>query len=103
MFPTLKRALSERIRVAKHNWLDGVGFRLRYRRGWWDVRTADGERFRFPYNPYSVFFETEGYLAPRQWKLEPGMVILDAGACYGEFSLYASRRVGPSGRVLMME
>jgi FkbM family methyltransferase len=31
------------------------------------------------------------------------MVIVDAVACSGEFALYASRRIGPKGRVLMLE
>jgi FkbM family methyltransferase len=31
------------------------------------------------------------------------MCVIDAGACDGEFALYASRRVGPAGRVLALE
>lgn len=103
MLTSMKRSVLERVRCAKHNWLDGRTFAVRYRRGQYGVRTATGERFRFDYNPYTVFAEIDGYLAEGAWELEPGMWVLDAGACRGEFSLYASRRVGPEGRVFMME
>lgn len=103
MLRPVRHALMERIRCAKHNWLDGVSFRTRYRRGSYEVRTEDGLVFRFPFNPYTSFFEISGYLNEGRWRLEPGMWVIDAGGERGEFSLYASRQVGPQGRVLMLE
>jgi len=67
------------------------------------MRTDDGLVFEFPFNPYTSFFEIGGYLAEGEWKLEPGMYVLDAGGERGEFSLYASRKVGQTGRVIMLE
>jgi FkbM family methyltransferase len=96
-------AIIERIRCAKHNWLDNVRFRMRYRDGKYHVRTWDGLQFQFPFNPYTSFLEIEGYLAEGTWKLEPGMWVIDAGAERGEFSLYAARKVGPQGKVIMLE
>src|SRR5438270_10364354 len=99
----IKHSVIERVRCAKHNWLDGVNFRTHYRRGLYEVRTHDGLLFRFPFNPYTSFFEIGGYLAEGEWKLEPGMGVVDAGGERGEFALYAARRVGPQGRVIMLE
>ena len=103
MLHRTRHAIIERIRCAKHNWLDGVSFRMRYRGGVYEVRTQDGLSFRFPFNPYTSFFEIGGYLAEGQWKLEPGMWVVDAGGERGEFALYAARKVGPQGRVIMLE
>lgn len=93
----------ERVRCAKHNWLDGVAFRMRYSRGIYHVRTDDGQEFRFPFNPYTSFFEIGGYLRQGRWRPQPGMVVVDAGGGRGEFALYVSRLVGPEGRVFMLE
>lgn len=35
--------------------------------------------------------------------LKPGMTFVDAGACFGYFSLYAARLVGPEGKVWAFE
>ena len=103
MLQRVRQAITERLRCAKHNWLDGVTFRMRYHGGMYEVRTEEGLSFRFPYNPYTSFMEIGGYLAEGQWKLEPGMWVVDAGGERGEFALYAARKVGPQGRVIMME
>ena len=36
-------------------------------------------------------------------KIQPGDVIVDAGAFTGDYTVYASRKVGPTGRVLAFE
>ncbi len=95
--------MAERVRCAKHNWLDPITFRLRYRGGMWDVLTDDDLEFRFPFNPYTSFFEIGGYLRQGLWRLEPGMCVVDAGGGRGEFALYAARKVGPGGHVYMLE
>src|SRR4051794_37510406 len=79
MFKTVHRAITERARCVKHNLLDGVAFRTSYRGGMYSVHTEDGLEFRFPFNPYTSFFEIGGYLAEEAWRLEPGMWVLDAG------------------------
>src|SRR5438105_2098667 len=47
-------------------------------------------------------FETRE-LAFAEWLLRPGMTVLDIGAHQGLYTLLASRRVGPSGRVFSFE
>jgi FkbM family methyltransferase len=78
-------------------------FRVTYDGTVWHVTDSQGDRFRFPFYPYLVFFEIEGYLRQGKWPLEKGMIVIDGGGCFGEFSLYASRKVGDSGRVIMLE
>jgi FkbM family methyltransferase len=50
--------------------------------------------FRDDYEPELAFL--------RQY-LRPGMVMVDAGACYGIYSLVAASRIGPDGLVLAIE
>jgi FkbM family methyltransferase len=96
--------LTERARCAKHNVLDAATFSISFRDGCYHVRTEDGTCMRFSQNVYAAFLEvTEGYLPAPNWHLHPGMCVIDAGACHGEFALYASHRVGPAGRVLAVE
>jgi FkbM family methyltransferase len=97
------KSLLERLRCVKHNVLDHVTFRTSYRNGSYTVHTANGVELRFPHNPYLAFFQIEGYLAQGRWTIEPGMYVVDAGACWGEFGLYAAACVGPTGRVFMLE
>src|SRR6266568_6709078 len=96
-------AIVERLRCAKHNWLDRQSFTLSFQRDRYAVRTEDGVLLYFPRNPYLELLHLEGYLRHGLWRLESGMNVLDAGACQGEFALYASARVGPAGRVFVME
>ena len=50
---------------------------------------------------FREYYESElGYL---EQILSPGMTFVDAGACYGIYSLAASKIVGPEGRVLAFE
>jgi FkbM family methyltransferase len=93
----------EFIRCTRHNLLHLRRFRLSYAGGGiWHVRDGDVE-MAFPYYPYIPFYDIEGYLNGGRWLPEPGMTVLDAGGCNGEFALYAAKRVGPTGRVLMLE
>lgn len=39
----------------------------------------------------------------RKYQLQPGDVVLDAGAYPGDYTLFAARKVGPSGRVIAFE
>jgi FkbM family methyltransferase len=92
----------ELIRCARHNLLHLKTFGVSYRRGVWRVREGEVQMV-FPYYPYLAFHDIEGYTREGSWKPEKGMTVLDVGGCDGEFALYASKRVGPSGRVLMLE
>lgn len=94
--------LKEFVRCTRHSVLHLRVFNLGYGRGVWRVRDGD-VRMNFPFYPYLAFHDIEGYLNEGRWRPEPGMTVVDAGGCNGEFALYASKRVGPSGRVLMLE
>ena len=98
------RTLLESVRCAKHNLLDRPSFNMSFKDGCYYVRTADNNQLRFRRNPYQAFYQvTAGYLRDSTWPLTAGMCVIDAGACDGEFALYASRCVGPTGRVLALE
>jgi FkbM family methyltransferase len=99
----LKKRLLEALRCARHNLLHLKMFQIKFDGERWHVTDREGLHLTFPFYPYLVFFEIEGYLRQGKWSLTEGMTVIDAGACYGEFSLYAARRVGPSGKVLMLE
>ena len=43
----------------------------------------------------------KGYLA--EYSLKPGDIVIDCGAFIGEFTLFAAKAVGPSGRVIAFE
>jgi FkbM family methyltransferase len=103
MLRLLPRGIIERARCAKHNWLDGVAFRVSYARGVYTVRTREGFSLRFPTNPYLSFFQIEGYLRKGERTISPGQTVVDAGACLGEFALYAAALAGPTGRVIVFE
>lgn len=102
LLSTARTHLWEWVRCARHNTLHLRRFRVSYRAGAWCVREGELE-LSFPYYPYLAFHDIEGYLRDGAWNLDPGMTVLDAGGCNGEFALYAAKRVGPSGRVLMLE
>jgi FkbM family methyltransferase len=93
----------ERLRCAKHNWLDRQNFSLSFEENRYAVRTKDEITLCFPRNPYLELLHVQGYLRHGLWTLEPGMNVVDVGACQGEFALYASARVGRTGRVFVME
>jgi FkbM family methyltransferase len=102
MFAAARKYLWELARCTRHNLLHLRKFRLSYRGGVWYVTDGDVE-LKFPYYPYIPFYDIEGYLNEGRWSPQPGMTVLDAGGCNGEFALYAAKRVGPGGRVLMLE
>jgi FkbM family methyltransferase len=103
MLQSVTNYLYEFARCARHNLLHLQTFRLAYRRGRWRVRDDDGVEMWFNHYPYLTFQDIEGYLFKGRWKPQPGETVLDVGAFYGEYALYASRRVGSDGRVLMLE
>lgn len=43
----------------------------------------------------------KGYLA--DYDLKKGDTVVDCGACFGEFAIYAAKAVGPAGRVIAFE
>lgn len=73
------------------------------------IRWYEGIRFRvFLGNDLSRCLYVGGCYEPNEFAflgdlLAPGMVFLDVGANDGLYSLFASKRVGPSGRVLAVE
>jgi len=99
----MRNAFIEWLRCTKHNLLDHAWFKVFYRSGLYHVHTADGVHLKFPHNPFLPFVEIWGYLKEGKWHLDAGMHIIDAGAYLGEFSLYASALVGPTGRVFLVE
>src|SRR5436190_245667 len=102
MLKTLRTNLREFVRCTRHNVLHLKTFRLSYCHGLWHVRD-DAVEMVFRDYPYLAFHDIEGYLCDGKWKPRPGMTVVDVGGCFGEFALYASKRVGPTGRVLMLE
>jgi FkbM family methyltransferase len=103
MLAALKKRAWEFTRCTRHNLLHLKIFDIRYDGRAWHVRDRHGLHLTYPYYPYNTFYQIEGYLRQGRWQLHEGMVVIDGGGCYGEFSMYASRRVGPTGRVLMLE
>src|SRR5690242_17934321 len=102
MYRSTATYLKEFVRCTRHNVLHLRTFRMTYWRGLWHV--SDGQvKLRFPKYPYLAFHDIEGYLNEGRFKPQPGMTVIDAGGCYGEYALYAAQCVGPSGRVLMLE
>lgn len=98
------RTFIERVRCTKHNLLDRPSFKISFEDGCYYIRTEDNIRLCFRRNPYLPFYQiTAGYLRDSGWPITAGMCVIDAGACDGEFALYASRCVGPTGRVLALE
>jgi FkbM family methyltransferase len=94
--------VKEFARCARHNLLHLRVFGISYGGGLWRARDRDVSMV-FPYYPYLAFYEIEGYLNQGRWRPQPGMTVIDAGGCFGEFSIYASKCVGPRGRVLILE
>lgn len=103
MLKQLKARAFEALRCTRHNFVHLKWFNVRYDGRMWHVTDRRGVHIVFPVYPYRVFFETEGYLRQGKWPLEEGMTVVDGGAYYGEFALYASRCVGKTGRVLVLE
>jgi FkbM family methyltransferase len=102
MYRSTATYLKEFVRCTRHNLLHLHTFRMTYRRGMWHV--TDGQiKLDFPKYPYLAFHDIEGYLNEGRFKPQPGMTVIDAGGCYGEYALYAAGCVGPGGRVLMLE
>jgi len=58
---------------------------------------------RFLLYPYLAFHDIEGYILDDDWVPKAGMTVIDAGACRGEYSIYASLRVGSTGKVVLLE
>lgn len=100
---SLKRSLVEFTRSAKHNLLHLR--RLKFSYAGQDTWTIHHDRGRMTVStyPYLACHDIEGYLKLGEWQIESGQTVIDAGGCFGEFTLYASQCVGPTGRVLMLE
>ncbi len=103
MLRSTARQIMELVRCMRHNLLHLRVFRVTFRRGLWHVHDGRGVEMVFPHYPYLAFHDIEGYLRHGDWRIEPGMTVVDAGGCWGEFALYAAKCVGPGGRVLMLE
>jgi FkbM family methyltransferase len=78
------------------------GFRVHYNNGSYEYAFDGGVSFL---SRWEIADELKrslgGYLA--HYAPSPGDTVIDCGACKGEFSLYASKAVGASGRVLAFE
>lgn len=103
MSDSLKRSLFEWARCTKHNWSHLKMFHVGYQGAdRWTVQHDKGDLL-FDNYPYLAMHDIEGYMQAGGWTIDTGATVIDAGGCFGEFSLYASQCVGPSGRVLMLE
>ncbi len=102
MLQAVPVSVKEWVRCTRHNLLHLRTFRLSYQNQAWQVRDG-GLSLTFPQYPFLAFHDIEGYLCEGRWRPQSGMTVVDAGGCYGEFSLYAAKCVGPSGKVLMLE
>ncbi len=99
---TLRRWCYENARCIRHNVLHLRQFRVSYGASKWHV-SGCGVGMEFPYYPYLAFHDVEGYLSSGKYLPRSGMTVIDVGGCYGEYSLLASKCVGPTGRVIMLE
>ena len=57
----------------------------------------------YPYLVKNPFIIREGPYEKNRVKLEPGDVVIDAGAYLGIFSIFASKKIGPNGKVYAFE
>lgn len=102
MFKDLGRSFYENVRCFRQNVKSLRRFRLKFSKGLWHV--SDGiVNMRFAHYPYLAFHDIEGYFRGKSDRIEMGMTVIDAGACRGEFALYASCCVGPTGKVIVLE
>lgn len=98
-----KRLLVEFVRSNRHNLLHLKRLKFSYNGDdTWTIHHDRGHMVVSTY-PYLACHDIEGYLKNGDWTIEPGRTVIDAGGCFGEFTMYASQCVGPTGRVLMME
>jgi FkbM family methyltransferase len=102
MLHAARTGLKEWVRCTRHNVLHLRRFKVRYRGGEWFATDGDVS-LRFNYYPYLAFHDVEGYFGDGRFVPGPGMTVLDVGGCAGEYALYAAMKVGPAGRVLMLE
>jgi FkbM family methyltransferase len=85
---------------AKHSGENG--FRVYYSAGKFRYVFDEGIDFVSPFDlADEIKRSLKGYLAVRP--LRAGDVVIDCGACLGEFTLYAAKAVGGSGRVVAFE
>ncbi|MFH1189740.1 MAG: FkbM family methyltransferase [Candidatus Omnitrophota bacterium] len=78
------------------------GFRVHYMSGHFEYSFDKGIRFGSHENMADELKRSlKGYL--KKYSLKPGDTVIDCGAYVGEFTLYAARAVGPSGRVIAFE
>jgi FkbM family methyltransferase len=102
MLQSTLNGVKEFVRCTRHNILHLDTFRLWYRRGRWHVSDKRVEML-FPWYPYLAFRDIEGYLKEGAFRPREGETVIDVGGCFGEFTLFASKCVGPTGRVIMLE
>lgn len=94
--------LLNRLRCLSHNIRENNEFRMSYGRGVFRVRFPDGLELAYHQNPFwDLAVSLRGYLA--QGPLQPGQVVVDAGAFVGVFTVLAAKMVGPDGRVIAFE
>jgi FkbM family methyltransferase len=87
--------------VRWRKWLPWIPFPIRLSFGsWWLVRENQlGESLFW----HRRFAEEETGLQFLERFLQPGMIVVDAGAHEGYYTLFASRRVGRTGKVIAFE
>lgn len=77
-------------------------FRVYYKGGRFEYRFDEGVEFKSYENMADELKRSlKGYL--EKYSLKPGDTVIDCGAYVGEFTLYAAKAVGPSGRVVAFE
>jgi len=93
-------AAKDRLRVFLHNRRSGPGGRYYRLAHGYGIR-IDDVRFRTSDAPFGAIPAIRDFQA--EYQVQPGDVVLDAGAFHGWETLFFARRVGPHGYVVSVE
>lgn len=95
--------LKNRLYCVYNNNFKGSNFKITYERDYFTVLLEDAISIKLKeYIAIDFFRELlNGYL--KNYTLQKGDIIIDGGAYLGEFTLYASQKVGKEGKVIAYE
>lgn len=78
------------------------GFHIKYIKNYFVIILPNGCELKYYQNQYSAFRgPIRGYI--KNHHLRSGDIVIDAGAYIGEFTIYAAKIVGPTGKVIAFE
>ncbi|MBI5001487.1 MAG: FkbM family methyltransferase [Euryarchaeota archaeon] len=97
-----ERSIKHKIRCIYYNNFKDIDFQLSYKKGHYTVTFKDGIVIKFYNNPCGILTEIvkEYFL---KYKLKKGDIVIDAGAWFGPFAIYAASQIGPTGKVIVFE